>query len=348
MTDPKPLGFLDLVERCDVFRPGALSQDFADEELLPFHLNPAPDSPKIGLLRPVIVDALYKENESKGEEQKLWEFLSAPRRVSLSRTLNTPKKRSAALRELAERWRDEEKFPDVCGSRKWRGELYPVYADPFARHDYPTPEQWDAPDSGSLNFVFDLERSACALFGIVTYGVHMSAFEESAAGQLRIWVPTRAKTKQTWPGYLDNTVAGGIPSGMSAWDSLVKECMEEASIDADVVNRHCRCTGAISYFYRTSTGWLQPEVEYTYDLRIPTGADPNLFKPKPLDGEVESFEFLSQDEVITKMRAGLFKYNCATVLIDLFIRLGYITPENEPDFLQVITRLHGRFDMQKW
>ena len=37
-----------------------------------------------------------------------------------------------------------------------------------------------------------------------------------------------------------------------------------------------------------------------------------------------------------------------TVLIDLFLRLGYITPENEPDFLQVVTRLHGRFDMQKW
>ena len=54
----------------------------------------------------------------------------------------------------------------------------------------------------------------------------------------------------SWPGYLDNTVAGGIPSGMSAWDSLVKECMEEASIDAEVVNRHCRSTGAISYFYR--------------------------------------------------------------------------------------------------
>ena len=72
-----------------------------------------------------------------------------------------------------------------------------VYADPFARHDYTTPEQWDAPDSSSLNFVFDLERSACALFGIVTYGVHMSAFEESTDGKLRIWVPTRAKTKQT-------------------------------------------------------------------------------------------------------------------------------------------------------
>ena len=73
-----------------------------------------------------------------------------------------------------------------------------VYADPFALHDYPAPEQWDAPDTQSLNFVFDLERSACALFGIVTHGVHMSAFEESADGKLRIWVPTRAKTKQTY------------------------------------------------------------------------------------------------------------------------------------------------------
>ena len=100
MTDPKPLSFLDLVERCDVFRPGAPSQDFADEELLPFHLNPAPDSPKIGLLRPVIVDALYKENESKGEGQKLWEFLSSPRRVSLSRTLDTPAKRSRRCANL--------------------------------------------------------------------------------------------------------------------------------------------------------------------------------------------------------------------------------------------------------
>lgn len=332
-----------MVARCDTFN---IASD-ADEILLPLHLTSSPSSAKIGLLRPVIVELLRKENE-RADAEAIWDFLDAPNRVSFARRLNTPARRSAAMRELCERWRDDGAFPDVCGPRKWRGELYPVYADPFAAHDYPTPEQWDAPDASVLNFAFDMERSACALFGIVTYGVHMSAFEEDANGTLRIWVPTRAKTKQTWPGYLDNTVAGGIPSGMSAWDSLVKECMEEASIDADVVSRHCRCTGAVSYFFRTPEGWLQPEVEYVYDLRIPTGADPNLFKPKPLDGEVESFEFLSQDEVVSKMRAGQFKYNCATVLIDLLIRLGYITPENEPHYLQLLTRLHRRFDIDKW
>jgi len=50
---------------------------------------------------------------------------------------------------------------------------------------------------------------------------------------------------------LDNTVAGGIPSGMGMFESLVKECMEEASIEEDVVRTHARAVGAISYFYKS-------------------------------------------------------------------------------------------------
>lgn len=43
--------------------------------------------------------------------------------------------------------------------------------------------------------------------------------------------------------------------------------------------------------------------------------------------------------------------NCSqtpSVLIDLFIRLGYITPDNEPDFMKILTRLHGTFDFERW
>jgi hypothetical protein len=64
-----------------------------------------------------------------------------------------------------------------------------------------------------------------------------------------------------WPGYLDNSVAGGIPSGMAAFESLVKESMEEASIEEEIVRKHARAVGSISYFYKTKRGWLQPEVE---------------------------------------------------------------------------------------
>jgi 8-oxo-dGTP pyrophosphatase MutT (NUDIX family) len=84
----------------------------------------------------------------------------------------------------------------------------------------------------------------------------------------------------SFPGYLDNTVAGGIPSGMPIFESLVKECMEEASIGPDIVHKYARAAGSISYFFRsvprfhfnyailffiprfrTSKGWLQPEIE---------------------------------------------------------------------------------------
>jgi len=93
---------------------------------------------------------------------------------------------------------------------------------------------------------------------------------------------------------------------------------------------------------------LQPEIEYVYDLPIPTDADAAPFTPKPLDGEVESFELLPVDQVMAKMREGLFQPNCALVLLDFFIRHGYITPDSEPNYMEIMTRLHGRFDHDKW
>jgi hypothetical protein len=98
-----------------------------------------------------------------------------------------------------------------------------------------------------------MERSVCSLFGVVTYGVHMSIYEEvEVEGQRRmqVRVPTSSRTKQTyvhrllalismesdsshftcrWPDFLDNTVAEGIPSGMPIFESLVKGFMEEVS-----------------------------------------------------------------------------------------------------------------------
>ena len=76
------------------------------------------------------------------------------------------------------------------------------------------------------------------------------------------------------------------------------------------------------------------------------------------------YQLLTEHEVIEKMRQALFKPNCAlgtyisslffhtdyqsTVLIDFFMRHGYITPDNEPDYAEIITRLHGRFGHDKW
>jgi hypothetical protein len=62
---------------------------------------------------------------------------------------STVEERSENIRKTVESWREHGTFEILKG---WRNELYPVYSP-----------------KGRL--YFNLERSACALFGVVTYGV---------------------------------------------------------------------------------------------------------------------------------------------------------------------------------
>lgn len=40
--------------------------------------------------------------------------------------------------------------------------------------------------------------------------------------------------------------------------------------------------------------------------------------------------------------------DCKIVLIDFMIRHGVIAPDEEPNFMEILTRLHGRFDFASW
>lgn len=219
MTSKTELSYLDLVALCDnVHLPinGQISPQatgFDAEKLVPLYLNESLDSAIIGLLRPVIIEQLKAENARSRELglQEVWDIrveegeyrmLRSGRMgptVSFRAWVDSPSKRTAAMKELCERWRDTGLFADVCGPTKWREEMYPIYADPFGVHDHPN-VQGDS--KNELNYVFEMERSACALFGAVTYGVHMSIYAERTDDEgnrsLSVWVPTRAKTKPTW------------------------------------------------------------------------------------------------------------------------------------------------------
>jgi 8-oxo-dGTP pyrophosphatase MutT (NUDIX family) len=85
---------------------------------------------------------------------------------------------------------------------------------------------------------------------------------------------------------LDNSVAGGIAGGTTAFDTLVKEAAEEASLDPRLVRKKARSVGVVSYYRQTDAGWLQPEVEFVYDMRV----EPGEARLAPMDGEVESFK----------------------------------------------------------
>ncbi|KAA8900504.1 NUDIX hydrolase domain-like protein [Sphaerosporella brunnea] len=301
--------YLDLVNEVDSFPSPTLSPIQHAERTSNLHLFTA-GSHTLGYVLPSVVAALQEANEPH------WTITP----TSISIEGDTVEKRSKNMAATLERWRANGKF-QVC-SKGWRNELYSVYS--------PT---------GVL--YLRMERSGTPLFGLV----HMTAYVPATETQpLRIWTPRRNITKSTYGGMLDNTVAGGISSGMSVFDTLVKESEEEASLPAELVSK-AKAVGVVSYLYvRDSraggeTGLLQPEVQYVYDLEV--GED---VVPAPCDDEVQDFHLMPLDEVKEELAKGSFKPNCAYVLIDFFVRHGIITPANEPNYIEIVSRLHRELE----
>jgi hypothetical protein len=66
--------------------------------------------------------------------------------------------------------------------------------------------------------------------------------------------------------------------------------------------------------------------------------------PVPRDGEVEGFELMGVEEVRVALAEGRFKPNCSVVLLDFLVRHGVLTPENESDYVEIVSRLHRRLE----
>ena len=80
---------------------------------------------------------------------------------------------------------------------------------------------------------------------------------------------------------------------------------------------------------------LKPDVIFVYDLELP--AD---FEPRNTDGEIDEFYLWSLAEAMEATRETRdFKYNCALVNIDFFIRHGALNPETDPDYLEIVKGL---------
>ncbi|KAL4872583.1 hypothetical protein BDV12DRAFT_134045 [Aspergillus spectabilis] len=306
---------LDLVHECDRFPyhqddPAAYTIHL--EKYHSFRVKGCDST--LGYMVNEVVDRFDWPTES-------WVIDSPNRTVTLI-TGSTPAERSQAVAQTLDRAVKQDRFEVLRG---WRNEMYPVYGP-------------------GGEFLLELERCASPLFGIVSYGIHATAYFRDDEG-LKLWIPRRSKTKQTYPGMLDNSVAGGMSTGEKPFECLVREAMEEASLPEDVVRNNTTAVGCASYTYVRDnraggeTDLVQPEVEYVYDIKLPT----NVI-PKPNDSEVEEFLLLTVEETQKALANGEFKPNCAVVLIDFFLRHGILTPENEKDFLEIITRIHRRLD----
>ena len=198
----------------------------------------------------------------------------------------------------------------------WREELYPVTPD------------WHTPP------LMQIERAACPAFGIRAYGVHMNGFVRNSDG-LYMWVARRARDKATFPGMLDNMVAGGQPIGIGLRENMIKECAEEANIP-ETIARNVVPVSMISYTHAPPEG-CKPDQMFCFDLELPES-----FVPAAADGEVEAFYLWPIEKVAETVRDSFdFKFNCNLAIIDFLVRYGVLTPDDEPDYAAIVQGLRA-------
>ncbi|KAI1740137.1 NUDIX hydrolase domain-like protein [Xylaria scruposa] len=235
----------------------------------------------------------------------------------------TEPERSAAVAAVMQYWRENETFDTLRG---WRDELWPVYGT-------------------DTEVLYSAERSGVGLLGAMRYGVHMMGYvrDETAPYGMRFWVPRRAHDKPTYPGMLDNTVAGGLMTGEDPFECMVREADEEASLSEKLMRERAKFTGMVTYIYITDeraggeAGQIYPETQWVYDIELPKDE-----RPTPKDGEVAEFYLWTVDEVREGLAKDQFKPNCALVIINFFIRHGIITAANEPDYAEILQRMHRK------
>jgi len=188
------------------------------------------------------------------------------------------------------------------GHYRWRNEAFDVRA---------------TSDGPSLA---QIDRGAIPPFGVVAVGVHVNGLVRRPDG-LHLWIALRAADKLLDPGKLDHITAGGVPAGLTPEQTLVKEAEEEAAIPASLA-RQARRVATIGYAMERAEG-LRRDLLHCYDLDLPED-----FVPRATDGEVASFELWPIAQVLQMVHdTDEFKFNVNLVLIDLFLRLGLLPPD---------------------
>lgn len=223
-----------------------------------------------------------------------------------------------AMQELVDLAREREAFPRLG---KKTDEQFPIVG---------------------ANFDIGIERSAFSMFGIIGRGAHMTVYVRTGQG-LKFWIPKRSANKSTYPGLLDQAVAGGVARGESPMGCIVREAGEEAALPAGVVREGAVAAGTVAWFNVSDEraggepGLMNPGILYVYDLQV--GEDVVF---KPVEGDIESYSLMSVEDVRESLRRGDFKPSCAMVMLDFFVRHGLITAENERDYDAIVSRLHRR------
>lgn len=159
--------------------------------------------------------------------------------------------------------------------------------------------------------VFALERALLRPLGLPLRSVQAAVYTHRADGTW-LWVAQRAHTKPVDPGLFDVLVAGGIAGDLdheeSAWETLLRECAEEAGLPSGLAEKARRagefdavCLDRLA----PSTGLpealpvLHRETLLSYWLEVPPD-----FEPRAVDGEHQAIVAMRPQEVLASIGAG--------------------------------------------
>jgi 8-oxo-dGTP pyrophosphatase MutT (NUDIX family) len=184
----------------------------------------------------------------------------------------------------------------ICG---WRDETYAI------RNTF---------DGEPLAFI---ERAAARFFGTMTYAVHLNGIVKYADRAPQLWIARRSDTKATDPGMLDNVVAGGIGWGFSLEETIVKECWEEAGIEAALASQ--AQPGRTVHVLQSLPEGTQAEQVFVYDLHLPED-----FAPLNQDGEVGEHRLARIDEVARWIEDGAMTVDASLATLDCMLRHRWI------------------------
>lgn len=217
------------------------------------------------------------------------------RRVGLRATLNDPRSRSAAMADVAHTLAAQGVLS------RWRDETYDIAA----------------PQSGAVSFV--LERAAVRFFGFTARAIHVNGLTGGDPAT-HMWIARRAHDKPIDPGMLDNMVGGGLASGLTIAQTVVKEAWEEAGIPAHLAER-AQARGSLQILREVPEG-LHAETIYTFDLTLP-----DAFEPSNQDGEVAEHRLMAMAEVRDALEGDApFTADAALVALDCLARRGWTPP----------------------
>jgi len=181
--------------------------------------------------------------------------------------------------------------------------------------------------------LFQIERSAAPIFGIRKYGVQITGFVRDAKRGLLIWLQRRSRTKQTYPGLIDNFVGGGLTEGRGVLETALKEGAEEAGLTSNLTQGIIPC-GTVSYLHQSERG-IHPLTEFVYELELP-----HTFIPQNQDGEVDEWILCPVNNIMEIIFSKDFKLTSAPIIIDFLIRHGFLNAGNQANLPAIIEMLH--------